>query len=153
MEEQAPAVPPRSWFGRNWKWLLPFGCLLPFVVVGGCTALVVLVAFGALRQSTAYQMSLAVVQADEKVQAALGQPIESAMFVRGSVNIATGDRGDADINYDISGPKDKGTVHVIAVQRGGNWKLKKLTVDVESTGDQIDVLRHLHKESVSDETI
>ena len=29
------------WFGRNWKWLLPVGCLLPFVAVGGCVTLVV----------------------------------------------------------------------------------------------------------------
>jgi len=141
----------RSWFGRNWKWLLPVGCLLPFVAVGGCVAVLVVGVFGALKASDAYNLSLAAVRADEQVKAALGDPIEPSFLVSGNIHVST-EGSDADVHYDISGPNGRGTVHAVAIKEAGSWTFRTLVVET-ANGENIDVLerqrgRELTKEAI-----
>ena len=51
-----------KWWSRNWKWALPFGCLLPMLLCGG----VVMFAFaiysvvvGSMKSSDAYEVGMA----------------------------------------------------------------------------------------------
>jgi hypothetical protein len=133
----------RSWFGRNWKWLIPVGCLLPFVLVGGCVTVLVVGIVSALKTSDAYTMSLAAVRADDQVKAALGDPIEPSFFLSGNINVST-HGGEADVHYDIHGPKGTGTVHAVAEKQAGSWNFKSLRVDL-SNGEKVDVLKQLQK--------
>jgi hypothetical protein len=141
----------RSWLGRNWKWLLPVGCLLPFVAVGGCVTLIIVGVFGALKASDAYHLSLAAVRADQAVVDALGEPIEPAFLVSGNIHVST-QGGNADVHYDITGPKATGTVHAVAVKEAGSWKFRSLVVET-STGEKIDVLDHQHSAELTKEAI
>jgi hypothetical protein len=106
--------------GRNWIWVVPLGCLTPILLVGGCFVVSVVAIFGLLKSSEAYTRSLAAVTANEKVQAALGQPIEPSTIVTGNINVST-NGSHADVYYSISGPKGDGSVHAVADKRNGVW--------------------------------
>ena len=44
----------RSWWNRNWKWVVPAGCLTPILVCGGFITLVFVFVFGAIKSSDVY---------------------------------------------------------------------------------------------------
>jgi hypothetical protein len=52
-------MPQPNWLGRNWKWVVPVGCLLPVLLVGGCALMVFFFAAGVMKQSDAYKIALA----------------------------------------------------------------------------------------------
>lgn len=140
MQAETPSqTPPNSWWGRNWKWVVPVGILTPIVVIGGGLTLIILLVFGMIKSSDPYTDSLAQALANPKVQAALGSPIEAGFFVTGNINVS-GSSGDADIAYTITGPNDSGSVYVVAEKSGGQWYYSTMEVQVVATADRIDLL-------------
>jgi hypothetical protein len=129
----------RSWWGRNWKWVVPVGCLTPIVICGGFVALLLAVVFGAIKSSGPYTESLAAVNQHPKAQQMLGDPIEAGFFVAGSVNVS-GSSGNADISYSVSGPKGEATVYVVAEKTAGEWDFKTLVLESKESGDRLDLL-------------
>jgi hypothetical protein len=135
----APQPPSTSWWSRNWKWFVPTGCCLTPLVLGGAfVAFLVLVIFGAMKQSDVYKMAVARAKADPRVIAALGSPIKDGWYVSGKTNV-NGGSGEADLSIPISGPRGKGTIYAIATKFAGDWTYSKLVVKVESTGETIDL--------------
>jgi hypothetical protein len=135
----APQPPPTSWWSRNWKWFVPTGCCLTPLVLGGAfVAFLVLVIFGAMKQSDVYKVAVARAKADPRVIAALGSPIKDGWYVSGKTNV-NGGSGEADLSIPISGPRGKGTIYAIATKFAGEWTYSKLVVKVESTGETIDL--------------
>jgi hypothetical protein len=134
-----PQPPPAGWWSRNWKWFVPTGCCLTPLVLGGAfAAFIVLVVFGAMKQSDAYKMAVARAKADPRIVAALGTPISEGWFLSGKTNV-NGGSGDADLTIPISGPKGKGTIYAVATKSAGEWTYAKLVVKVDATGETIDL--------------
>ncbi len=129
----------RSWWSRNWKWVLPVGCLTPVLVCGGCVAVILTAAFGTIKSSTPYQDSLAAVRNSPQAQAALGVPIEPGFLVTGEIE-ATGASGHADIGYSVSGPQGSGTVYAVADKSAGEWTFSTLVLELKETGERLDLL-------------
>jgi len=129
----------KSWWGRNWVWVVPAGCLVPVVVCGGGIALIVSLVFGVIKSSDVYTKSLAAAKANAQVQAAIGQPIEPGFLVTGNINVS-GSSGNADISYPIKGPKGSATVYAVAEKAAGEWTFSTLDVAIDATGDRIDLL-------------
>ena len=98
----------------------------------------VLVVFGALKQSDAYKLAIARAKADPRVVAALGSPIEEGWYLSGNTNV-NGASGNADLSIPISGPKGKGTIYAVATKSAGEWTYSKLEVKIDSTGETIDL--------------
>ena len=98
----------------------------------------VLVVFGALKQSDAYKLAVARAKADSRVVAALGSPIEEGWYLSGNTKV-NGASGDADLSIPISGPKGKGTIYAVATKSAGEWSYSKLQVKIDSTGETIDL--------------
>jgi Cytochrome oxidase complex assembly protein 1 len=136
----------RSWWGRNWKWVVPLGCLSPFLLIGGCVAALAIVLFGSLKNSDAYQKSLEAVRANQEVESVLGAPITPAFFVTGNIFVGNGG-GHVDISYDVSGPKGSATVHAVADKKDGAWEFRSIKVFPAESGKRIDV--HLGNEDES----
>jgi hypothetical protein len=132
-------APQKSWFGRNWFWVVPLGCLGPLVGCGGLIAVVFSLVFGMIKSSAPYTESLAAAQADTRVQAALGQPIEPGFFVTGNIN-TSGSSGHADIAYEITGPQGTATVLAVADKTAGTWTFTTLEVQPGGSGERIDLL-------------
>jgi hypothetical protein len=134
------AQPPRKgWWGRNWKWFVPSGCLGMLLLVAGFFFFILTMVFGVMKSSDAYKMALARAKADPRVVSALGSPINDGLFVWGKTNVS-GTSGQADVTVPISGPKGKGTIYFVASKFAGQWKFEKLMVEVADTGQRIDLI-------------
>jgi hypothetical protein len=118
---------------------VPTGCcLVPLILGGAFATFIILVVFGAMKQSDAYKMAVARAKADPRVTSALGTPIEEGWYLSGNTNV-NGSSGDADLSIPISGPKGKGTIYAVATKSGGQWSYSKLQVKIDSSGETIDL--------------
>jgi hypothetical protein len=108
------------------------------VLGGAVVAFLVIVIFGALKQTDVYKMAVARAKADSRVIAALGTPIKEGWYLSGNTNV-NGGSGDADLSIPISGPKGKGTIYAVATKSAGEWTYSKLVVKIDSTGETIDL--------------
>ena len=133
-----PPMPRPNWFGRNWKWVVPLGCLLPVLFVGGCGLLVFLFATGIMKQSDAYKIALARAQANPAVIEAIGSPISQTGIVSGNSNVS-GAVGEANLPIPLSGPKGKATLYVEAKKSADTWFFQTMVVKIEKTGERIDL--------------
>ena len=136
---QQPSQQPqqKGCLGRNWKWMLPVGCLglilAGVALIGG----IVLVAMSAIKSSEVYQGALKAAQAHPAAVERLGQPIKDGWFVTGNIKLdATG--GNANFEVPVSGPKGSGTLHVRAVSPDGTWMYERL--DLVVGGETISLL-------------
>jgi len=125
--------------GCSWAVVIPVGCLGVLLAVAGLVAVIVVGVFGIIKSSDAYQEAVSKAQASPVVTEALGTPIETGIWVSGSINVSN-DTGNADINIPISGPNGKGTIHAVAVKESGTWNYSVLEVTIKDTGQQIDLL-------------
>jgi hypothetical protein len=142
-----PSQPPENtqpqrpnWWGRNWKWFVPTGCLTILLLVAAFVCSIVLIVVGAMKSSDAYQAAFDKAKTDPRVIAALGSPIQAGYFVSGSTDVS-GSSGKADLTIPISGPNGKGTIYLVASKFGGEWTFSKLVVDVGKTGQRIDLTK------------
>lgn len=142
--------PRRSWWGRNWKWFVPLGCLTTIAAGFVFVIAIVAVVFGAMKQSEPYKVAMARAQADSRARQALGSSIHSGYFVTGSTNVSGGS-GKADISIPVSGSKGSGTIYVVAEKSGGEWEYSKMELKVDK-GDTIDLnSKEAKKETDSDD--
>src|SRR4051794_33678843 len=113
-------APKRSWWGRNWKWVVPVGCLLPLLSCGGGIIAIFFGVTGIIKSSEPYKHALALAQSNPAVVAALGTPITAGKFSGGTYNVSNGS-GSANFVIPISGPKGSGAIYVVATRSGGKW--------------------------------
>jgi TonB family protein len=136
---QPPAAQqPKGCLGRNWKWMVPVGCL---GLILGVVALVVgifFVAMSAMKSSEVYQGALKAAQAHPAAVERLGEPIKDGWFVKGNIKLnAAG--GSANLEIPVSGPKKTGTLLVRAVSPDGSWMYERLDLAVEG-GETVSLL-------------
>ena len=137
-EPVSPQLERRSWWGRNWKWFVPTGCLtfVLLAVLLGCA--IFFVVTKAMKASDAYQTAFDMAKDDPRVIAVLGKPISPGYFTSGSINV-NGPSGDAELSIPISGPKGKGTIYLEATKSAGEWTYSKLEVELTESGKRIDL--------------
>jgi hypothetical protein len=128
-----------SWWSRNWKWFVPVGCLSAIVLVVAFVAVIVVFVFSIMKSSDVYKEALAAATTNEIVIEALGTPIEPGLVISGNINVS-GSSGDADIAIPISGPLGEATIYAVAAKSAGEWEYSMLVVQLEETGEQIDLL-------------
>ena len=134
------------WWGRNWKWFVPTGCLGLSLLLAAFIAFIIAIVFGAMKSSDAYRTALTRAKSNPTVVNALGSPIEAGFFVSGKTNVS-GSSGYADMTIPISGPHGKGTIYFVASKFAGEWTFSKLVVDVEKTGQRIDLIEEAARTS------
>jgi TonB family protein len=135
---QQPQQPQqKGCLGRNWKWMLPVGCLglilAGVLLVGG----IVFVAMSAIKSSEVYQGALKAAQAHPAAVERLGEPIKDGWFVKGNIKL-DGTGGNADFEVPVSGPKGSGTLYVRAVSPDGAWMYERL--DLVAGGETVSLL-------------
>src|SRR5205823_6366902 len=129
---------PTNWFGRNWKWIVPVGCLLPVLFIGGCGLAIFFFATGVMKQSDAYKTALARAQTNPAVIGAIGSPITQTGIVSGNSNV-NGATGEANLSIPLSGPKGKARLYVEAKKSADLWFFQTMQVKIEKTGERIDL--------------
>ena len=130
----------KSWFRRNWKWLLPVGGCLTLILM--LMVLVGTLFFGVTKMfanSEPYQYALEQASTNEKVIAVMGEPIEKKGIVSGNMSLSDDD-GEANFKLPIKGPKGEGSIVILAVKNYGEWIYKELYVQIEDSEEVINLL-------------
>jgi hypothetical protein len=145
MEQQTGAAPwqpePRKgWFARNWKWFIPSGCLTLLVLLFALIAGIVSIVEMSIKSSGAYTQALAQVEAAPVVSSTIGLPLKQGWFVSGSIN-TSGDAGEADISFSVSGPKGSGKIYAVSKEAAGVWHSETLQLQPDGQADRIDLLQ------------
>ena len=130
--------------GRNWKWMLPVGCLGLIIMVVAFGVGVFFFAMSAVKSSEVYQYALEKAKADPTVIEELGEPIKDGWFVQGSIS-TSGSSGNARFQIPISGPKKSGTIYVLASKDAtangiDDWVYSTLEVDVKGRPERIQLV-------------
>jgi hypothetical protein len=129
----------KTWWDRNWKWFVPVGCLSGLTFLGGLVGTILIFVFSLMKSSDAYKLAFARAQRNPAVVNALGEPLKGGLFVSGNVNV-NGPSGRADLSIPIAGPKGSGTIYIKATKSMGQWSFDQLVVQVERTGERVDLL-------------
>ena len=128
-----------NWWGRNWKWFVPVGCLGTLFLFACFTALIIFFVLGLIKSSDAYNDATAMVRAHPSVQESIGTPIEEGIFISGNIKVS-GPSGKASLSIPVSGPKGKGTLFVEAEKSAGQWTFSTLVLEIKGTRHRIDLL-------------
>jgi hypothetical protein len=129
----------KGWFGRNWKWFIPTGCLSIILVAVIGVGAVVYIAFSAIKSSDIYQQSLGKAKLNAAVVSALGEPIEAGWQLSGNISV-NGHSGNADVKIPVSGPKKSGAIYATAVKKEGKWQFSVLEVEIKGETRRINLL-------------
>ena len=114
-------------------------CIVVFVGgIAGFIYLMFTLIMGFMKSSEPFKYAMERANANEQVQAALGTPVESGLFVAGSIN-TSGASGSATLAIPISGPKGEGTVYVEARKSAGTWTYATLEVRAPGQTGRIDL--------------
>lgn len=130
----------KSWFGRNWPWLIP---------VGGCLTVIVLLVLGVgtlffgvskmFTSSGPYEYAMESAKNNNEVVAILGEPIETDGIISGSISLDNDD-GKADFKIPIKGPNGKARIVVVGTKTYGEWEYESLYVLIKETREEINLL-------------
>jgi hypothetical protein len=87
MEIQGVIPPPipRSWWQRNWKWVIPVGVVGGLAVLACFVGVIFLFVFGIFKGSDAYIDAIAQARRSPAVLRELGEPIQPGWWVSGSI--------------------------------------------------------------------
>ena len=100
--------PKTTWWGRNWFWAVPLGCLgmcsLPVIFVTGLFGLI----FGTMATSEPYVEALEMARVHPEVIEALGEPIEAGWLVMGTFDMSP-QAGSMDMSVPLEGPRGTGS--------------------------------------------
>ncbi len=114
-----------------------FGCLgavvstlLSIACIVGLVAGIFFFIMSQFRSSPVFVEALKAAQADPRVVAELGTPIEAGWLITGSLE-EQGLSGDANLSIPISGPRKSGTLYAAARKGNGVWQFYTLAVQVE----------------------
>jgi hypothetical protein len=129
-----------NWFSRNWKWVVPVGILLLFLLAASFVGAVFVLVETSFQHSDFYIQALAKAQANPQVAEKIGRPLKSGWLASGNLNESSAS-GDVDLSIPLSGPKGKGTLRLVAKKSAGVWKLETLQVEVAGEAERIDLLQ------------
>lgn len=131
----------KSWFGRNWLWLLP---------VGGCLTIILLFVFGigaiffgvtnAIKNSGPYEYAVQEAKLNDSVAYHLGDPIETNGIMQGNISLQNSDSGHVDIRIPIEGSDGQGTIYVVGEKIDGEWVYEELYVLIKETQEEINLI-------------
>lgn len=136
MQPEAP-----GWFGRNWKWFVPVGCVTVLLLAVGVAAVIGYGVLGMYENSSLAvpkRDALAAAQASPAVKQALGEPMEMGFMMSGTISV-NDDRGQADVSYPIHGPRGKGRVKLVGELEDGRWVYSVLEAQIQGQPAPIDL--------------
>jgi len=129
----------RSWIERHPLWKIPLGFATLILLICGFGAGAGTIVVATYRHSDVYKQAMAKAIGNAVVREQIGEPIETAWFISGSLHI-NGSSGNADFSIPISGPRGNGSVRVIAFKTAGVWRFTYLQVNVAGKRTCVDLL-------------
>ena len=129
----------KSWFARNWGWVLGGGCLTIIAIVVISIGGVIYKVVDSVKESEPYTHALAKTIENEKVISFLGEPIETNGMGSTSFSYKNGS-STAQLTIPIKGPKDEGSIIVNAEKISDEWAYNLLYVKIDGETERINLL-------------
>ncbi len=131
----------KSWFGRNWPWVLPVGGCLTIIVlfiigVGAAVFGITKVVSGSEPYEYAYEKAIRNVAVID----VLGTPIEKGFVGSHSSYFTKNGESRVSLTIPINGSLNDAFIYVEGVKEDEEWVYSKLLVDVENDDNDIDLL-------------
>jgi len=115
--EPSPARPPKRF--PLWLWVaLPLAAL-------SMLALPLTFLYVTVKGSGAYDTSLAYLNAEPGVHAALGSPVKSGFLPMFNVRLLPNGAGEADFTFSLQGSRDSGSLHVHSMRTDNLWRVDR----------------------------
>ncbi|MEP5338932.1 MAG: cytochrome c oxidase assembly factor Coa1 family protein [Algibacter sp.] len=131
----------KSWFGRNWPWVLP---------VGGCLTLIILFVIGigaavfgitkAVSGSEPYEYAYEKAIQNEYVIEALGTPIEKGFVGSNSSYSLNNGESRVSLTIPINGSLNDAFIYVEGIKENDEWVYTKLYVDIKNDDNDVNLL-------------
>ena len=134
------SIKQKSWFGRNWLWVLP---------VGGCITVILIIVFGigalffgisnVINDSTPVEYALKRAENNTEVNQIFGHNIEIDGMFNGNLSL-NDDGGIVDISIPIKGKKGYGKLIVKGEKFDGEWVFEDLYIVLKGSAETINLL-------------
>ncbi len=98
----------KSWWRRNWGYVVGCGCLTALLLPVGCTALLWFGSMGFIKSNDAYGDAIALAEAHPEVVAELGRPITRSMRLTDSGFQVNFQNDRVDMDLPVKGPDGDG---------------------------------------------
>jgi TPR repeat protein len=137
-----------AWRNKRWESVEHFKRVQRLWAIAGVALFVVMIALGVgsyfavmamLKDSDAYRLGVAKLQANSAAMDILGPPIETGN-PRGSIKVS-GPSGDAQLAIPVEGRKSKGQLYLDATKDMGQWKANRIELEIEGRPERIDLNR------------
>ncbi|MCC4211739.1 cytochrome c oxidase assembly factor Coa1 family protein [Leeuwenhoekiella parthenopeia] len=130
---------PRSWWSKNWKWVVPVGGCFTIIVLGILLlGTAIFGFFSSVKSSTGADEILIMAQNNPRVIELLGEPIEKDGFGNYSIKINNGEK-TSEVSLPIKGPKSEATLKVKSSGSDYNRVYEVFEIYIEETGELIDL--------------
>ena len=129
----------RSWWSRNWKWVVPTGGCLTLIILG--VILLGSAIFGfvnKVQSSSGGDAAFEIVKNNPAIIEALGEPIEKYGFGSFHVNYENGAK-TAEASFPIKGPKGSADVEIKSSGDGETVNYELFQVTIEHTSQILDL--------------
>lgn len=135
----------KSWFKRNWKWLLP----MVIIPVLGFTLLFSVISAGsvgdfasAFSDEKLYQNAIDKANKNVEVQNVLGtlEPVSNMGIVESTVEY-TNTKQSVTLSIRVSGEKGKAKMDVVADKKGNEWRYTSIKLRIKEPKREIIVLQ------------
>jgi Cytochrome oxidase complex assembly protein 1 len=130
----------KSWLELNPRWKIPLGFVILLVLMAALAIVLATIVSASFHSSDVYKLALASAVHHPQVRDLIGEPIKPGWLISGQLKI-NGRTGEANFFIPISGPRGRGTIHVVAY-KDGVWHFTSLQVSPEgnSATENIDLL-------------
>lgn len=133
----------KSWWQRNWKWVVPAGgCLTVLIVIFS------FIGYGAYKAIDTFSNDTSIfafvdviqeIQKSEEVGEALGKPIRFDGLKDQNAYDPEASKTHLDLDFEIQGPKSDGILRVIADKTDDGWQYSTFTITVLETNQVINL--------------
>lgn len=139
----------KSWFKKNWGWLLGGGCLSLIAIVVIAIAGIVYKVSDSISGSEPYTYALSKATENQKVIDFLGEPIESNGMGNTSYSYKNGS-STANLTIPIKGPIDEGEIVVEAEKINNEWAYNTLYVKIDGESEIINLEENTDEKVLDD---
>jgi len=143
-------VKQKSWFSRNWGWLLGGGCLSIIIVL----VIVIVGAFykitDSIKESEPYSYAYSKAIENENVISFLGQPIETNGLGSTKYSYKNGS-STSSLTIPVKGPKDEGKIVVEAEKINNEWTYNALYVKIDGEIETINLIDNRDEDFLGEE--
>ena len=136
----------KSFWKKNWKWVLPTSILLFFIGIGLLIQLSVdgnVADFAqAYSDNLLYEKALEKVKLNHRVKETLGEieTIEKLAILEGNTKYSN-NNNSVETTIRIKGTKGKGKMDISAQKIGTKWEYKKINIRIKNPKEEIDILK------------